>query len=93
MRFIVTTTEFEFHEKVYIVDAEDDREALALVRRDSTAPLIDSLAKRTIIDPVTEPLREHPSYVIVKEATRAGTRNMRPLGALNEHEAKSGKGE
>lgn len=93
MRYIVTATEFEFHERVYIVDAVDEREALSLVRRDAASPLIDALTRRKIIDPVAEPLTEHPSYVIVRDAAWAGNRNTPAVPARNGHEAESRKGE
>lgn len=71
MRYIVTTTEFEFYERVYIIDAADEHEALAALHRDDTCPIISSRARRKIFDPTVEPLKNHPSYAIVKEALRS----------------------
>lgn len=73
MRYIVTTTEFEFHERVYIIDAEDAQEALAAVHRDDTKPLIDSIARKKVIDPSVELLVDHPSYIMIRKAAGIAT--------------------
>ncbi len=68
MRFIITTRELEFHERVYIVDAEHEQEALSAVHRNDTRPLISSMVRRRIFDPTIEPLASHPSMVMLRES-------------------------
>lgn len=74
MRHIVTTTEFEFHERVYIIEAEDYQSALEALQGDDVKPLIDSITRRKIINPEVEPMAGHPSYAIAAEAARAAAK-------------------
>lgn len=68
MRYVITTTEFEFHERVYIIEAENAQGALDAVQRDDTEPLMDSIFKKKVINPSVEPLVENPSYMLFRKS-------------------------
>lgn len=67
MRYIITTTEFEFHERVYIIEAENVDKALAEIYKSDTKPFMDSITRKKVIQPIVELLIDHPSYLLLKK--------------------------